>query len=93
MLKFVHTSQTIMHSQLLFRHFADVNNLNDVRLTYGHSGLLKMLNSIVYYHTISLLMMCGHTCSGDVMNTLFLLFDVICSSMNSQTDSVCTTLK
>ena len=91
MLKFVHTSQTIMRSQLILRHFADVNNFKDVRLAYGDSGLLKMLNSIVYYH--SLLMICGHTYSGDVMNTLFLLFDVICSSMNSQTDSVRTTLK
>ena len=83
MLKFVHTSQTIMRSQLILRHFADVNNFKDVRLAYG--------DSIVYYH--SLLMICGHTYSGDVMNTLFLLFDVICSSMNSQTDSVRTTLK
>ena len=91
MLKFVHTSQTIMRSQLIFRHFADVNNLEDVRLTYGDSGLLKMLNSIVYYH--SLLVMCGHMYRREVMNTLFLLFDVICSSMNSQTDSVHTTLK
>ena len=77
--------------QIIFRHFADVNNLKDVRLTNGYVGLLRMLNSIVYSH--SLLVMCGHTYSEDVMNALFLLFDVICSSMNSQTDSVHTTLK
>ena len=50
MLKLVHTSQTIMRSKLIF---TDVNNLKDVRLTYGDSGLLKMLNYCVLPQFVS----------------------------------------